>query len=159
MDIREATPEDVISLLQCAQDNEETDMFDDWAQHQKWILDAVYNKSYQVLIADDGAGVVGYIIWQLYQVYYKWQAHLHHVFVLPDFRGQGVGINLVIQFIHNSYNSSAQRLKFSTKVLPQKYIELIVPNSPLSKYTTYYADLRCEESKRYYNENIRKNND
>lgn len=155
MKIRECTSEDVISLLQCAKDNDETEMFDSWEQHQKWILDAVYGKNHQVLIADGGYGVIGYLIWSLYKIYYKWEANLTHIFILPDFRGQGIGDKLVLQFIHSCYSSSAQRLKFNTKVLPQRWIDEISMNAPYEKYQTYYFE-RTEEIKRYYNENIRK---
>lgn len=155
MIVRECTDEDIISLLQCANGNHDTEMFDNWPQHQRWLLDAVYSKQYQVLIADDGYGVVGYLVWQIYQVYYKWEAHLHHIYVEKDFRGQEVSDKLVLQFIHNVYNSSAQRLKFDTKVLPQRWIDMVSANAPFDKYTTYYVE-RTEDIKRYYNESIRK---
>lgn len=155
MKIREATAEDVISLLHCAQDNKETEMFADWAQHQKWILDAIYSNRYQVLIADDGFGVIGYLVWELYQAYFKWEGCLHHIYVDRDYRNKGVSDELVMQFIHNIYNSSAQRLKFNTKVLPERWVEVISSNAPHEKYTTYYFE-RTDEIKRWYNENLRK---
>jgi ribosomal protein S18 acetylase RimI-like enzyme len=158
MEIRECTADDVISLLHTASDNKETRMFDNWAQHQKWILDAVYSNKYQVLIADDGYGVVGYLVWSLTQICFKWEAYLHHIYVSKDFRGTEVSDKLVLKFIHNCYNSSAQRLKFDTLVLPQRWIDLISANAPLDKYTTYHIE-RTDELKRWYNEDIQKYND
>jgi len=153
MEIRECTADDVISLLHCASDDKAlmTGMFDNWAQYQKWILDAVYNKNYQVLVVVEEWGVIGFLIWQMYQTYYKWLAYLHYIYVGEDFRKGEASDKLVMEFIHNVYNSSAQRLKFDTKVLTPQWVEAISSNAPLDKYNTYYIE-RTDESKRIYNE-------
>ena len=157
MEVRECIADDVISLLHCASNDETVmvGMFDGWANYQKWLLDAVYNKNYQVLVVDDGFGVVGYLIWQMYQTYFKWTAYLHYIYVNKDFRKGEASDKLVIEFIHNAYNSSAQRLKFDTKALPPHWVDVMSANAPLDKYNTYYIE-RTEESKRFYNDTFRR---
>ena len=153
MEIRECTADDVVSLLQCASDDKnvyELQMFDDWAQYQKWLLDAVYNKNFQVLVVDDSYGVAGFLVWDLYQVYYKWLAYLHYIYVSPDFRKTEASDKLVMAFIKSCYNSSAQRLKFDSRVLPQNWVEVISSNAPLKEYTTYFT-WRSDELKEWYN--------
>lgn len=158
MEVREAnTGNDLIELLSMAQHNEETEMFDNFEQHAHWITTAFYNKGYQILVVDDGNGLVGYLVWQLYQINYKYESLLHHMYVIEGFRKQGVGALLIEQFIHNIYNSTAQRFQFNTKVLPEEWLEDVSLNIPwTSKYRTYYAE-RTPEIKEWYNENIRKN--
>lgn len=156
MEVRECKPNDVISLLQCARDDKDILFLDNWTQYQRWLLDAVYNTKWQVLVADDGFGVVGFLVWNLFQESYKWVGYLNYVYVHPDFRGKGAADNLVLQFIRNIYNSSAQRLKFNTMVLPAEWVDVISMNAPHEKYTTYYFE-RTEEIKRWYNENLREN--
>ena len=158
MEIREVTDDDVIQLLHCAADDKENGMlFLNWGQYQRWLLDALYSpKVYQVLVADDGFGVIGFLVWKKYYANFKWWATLEYLYVGEDFRGQNVGIDLTMQFVHNAYNSSAQWLKFDTNVLPQKWLDSFLPNAPLSKYNLYQCNLRDEEVKGYYNDNLRR---
>ena len=152
MQTRICIDEDIVSLLHCASDDKDIyklGMFDNWAQYQKWLLDCVYSKSYQVLVAVEEWGVIGFLVWDLYQVYYKWLAYLHYIYVGEDFRKSDVSDKLVLEFIHNLYSSSAQRMKFDSRVLPAKWIEAISSNAPLSKYDTYYIE-RTEEAKEFY---------
>lgn len=156
MEIREVKHEDIISLLHCAADDKDCVIFDSWGAYQKWLINACYTKGWQVLVADDGFGVVGFIVGQLYHTYDKWVAHLHYLYVVPDFRKTGVGISLVKKLVDIAMSSTAQRFKFDTRVLPQEWLDSFLPNAPLSKSNTYYADLRSEETKRYYDENFNK---
>lgn len=157
MEIRICTDDDIISLLECASDDKEVyklEMFDDWAQYQRWILDAIYNKNFQVLVAVDDIYVIGFLIWNMSKVYYKWLAYLDYVYVSKELRKGEAADKLVIEFIHNCYNSSAQRLKFDSRVLPSKWVEVISSNAPLSEYTTYYTT-RTDELKGWYNRSIK----
>lgn len=158
MEVRLCTPEDVPHLLQCAshdKDVYELGMFDSLEPYQKWILECYYNKkSFQVLVADDGNGIVGFLVWDLFQVYYKWLAYLHYIYVDPSFRKEEVSDKLVVEFIHNCFGSRAQRLKFDSKVLPSNWVGAVSSDAPLSEYTTFYAE-RSEELTEWFNTHIK----
>ena len=156
MEIRECTADDVVSLLHCASDDKSIYelQIDDWAQYQRWLIDCIYHKHYQVLVADDGYGVIGFLVWDCFQVYYKWLAYLHYIYVNGDNRKTEVADKLVIEFIHNCFNSRAQRLKFDSRVLPPNWVKAISYDAPLSEYTTYYTG-RSEELTEWFNINIR----
>ena len=150
MEVRECSAEDVISLLHCASDDKDIKFIDNWKQYQKWILDAVYNKNYQVIVAAEDWGVIGFLVWQMYQSYGKWEGLLHYVYVSEDFRKTEVADKLIWQYIHNIYNSSAQQAKFNTMVLSQDWIDIITLNVPYDKYDTYTIP-RTDELKEWFN--------
>ena len=158
MQTRICIDEDIVSLLHCASDDKDIyklGMFDNWAQYQKWLITCVYNKSsYQVLVAVEEWGVIGFLVWDLYQVYYKWLAYLHYIYVGEDFRKSDVSDKLVLEFIHNCYNSRAQRLKFDSRVLPAQWVEAISSDAPLSEYKTFYTG-RTAELTEWYNTHIK----
>lgn len=157
MEIRECKPEDIIALLQCAEQDENMytlDMFDDWEQYQRWLLDAVYNQQWEILIADDGFDVVGFMIWNLHQNLCKYEAYVNYVYINKDNRDTGVGDEFILRFIINSYNSSAQRWAWSSKVLPDYWTERVTLLPPHDKYTTYNV-MRSDELKEWYDKTIK----
>jgi len=152
MQVRVCTDEDVIGVLELIKTDKDlmAGIFSNFAHYQKWILDAIYGKQFQVLVVNNGTDVVGILVWQLYQTYFKWTAYLHFIYAAEDHRDREISDELVMTFVKNVYNSSAQRLKFNSLVLPDRWVDLISANAPLDKYNTYYIE-RTDETKEWYN--------
>jgi hypothetical protein len=150
MQIRECTDDDVVSLLLLASDDKDMDFLDNWAQYQRWLLDAVYKKDWQVLIADDGFGVVGFLVWELVHRQWKDIGYLNYVYVSEDFRKTDTAAELVKVFIPAVYDV-AEECRFQSKVLPQEWLDFVSLNVPHKKFTTYHIP-KTDELERWYND-------
>lgn len=155
MEVRICKSEDIISLLLCAQDDKDCTMFENWPQYQKWLIDAIYHPKWGVIVVDDGFGIVGFLVWELFQAFYKWTGELHYIYVNPDFRKGEAADKLVTEFIHKIYNSPAQRLRFGSFVLPERWVEAITLNVPYKKSEVYHLE-RTDEMKEWYNVHFRR---
>ncbi|RLC82957.1 MAG: hypothetical protein DRJ03_18230 [Chloroflexi bacterium] len=156
MEVRICDDEDVIGVLMCAKADKSLmiDTFDNWGNYQKWLLDAIYGKQYQVLVVNNGIKVIGFLVWQLYLTYLKWSAFLHFIYVDKDYRNNEVSDELMTAFMIKVYNSSAQGCKFDIRFLPDRWVQIITSNVPSDKYNTYHIK-RTDELKEWYNKFIR----
>lgn len=141
-------------LLEVAKTNQETSMmmFKDQDSYIAWLMTAVFDRSYKVTGVYDGK-LVGYTVVQLYKMYGEDLIYLHDLFMLKSHRGKGLSYSLILDFIKTAYESPAQSLKFSTDVLPQKYIDKVSKLAPLRSYRTYVIE-RTEEVEDFYKENF-----
>ena len=151
MDIRECKPEDLISLLHCASDDKEMSFLDNWAQYQAWLIDALQKKNWHVIVADDGYGVIGFLVWNEYRECWKHISRLNYIYVNEDNRDDEVSGMLVVEYAKSTWSSSAQYWIWDTKVLPHKWIDKFVPPQLYDKYTTYHIK-RTDELREWYND-------
>jgi len=138
------TFKDLLSLLNVVKHNEDflyvTDTFDKYCD---WVIKCFYNSNCKIVMYNE----LGYLICTLFDDIGKKVFFLNDVFVLPDYRGKGIGGLLVGDFIYTGAKVKADISRCSTRTLSEEFIQRLSKQIPYEKYSLY--DFHPTEEKSY----------
>lgn len=128
----------LISLLDLVKRNKEFSYIaDDFEFYCDWIIKEFYNKNSKLISYQEEDKTIGYLVSNLFNEVGRKVYFLKDLFVLPEYRGKGIGGLLVADFICTSVEIEADISRFTTRTLSEKFIKKLSKDLPYSKYTQY----------------------
>jgi hypothetical protein len=116
---------DIVSLLVCMEGNDITwkSMFGTIDEYQKWLLNAVYDKSrYKVIgIFDEERKVHGYLVIELVSAYNHKELFIHDAFISENYRKNGLSQLLFKPVVHAVVNTDIKKLKWASSQVPEEF--------------------------------------
>jgi hypothetical protein len=116
---------DIISLLVCMGGNDITwkSMFGTIDEYQKWLLNAVYDKTrYKVVgVFDVERNVLGYLVIELINAYNHKELFIHDAFISVNHRNEGLSQLLFKPVVHAVVNTNIKRLRWSSTQVPEEF--------------------------------------
>uniref|UniRef100_A0A6H1ZED9 Putative acetyltransferase n=1 Tax=viral metagenome TaxID=1070528 RepID=A0A6H1ZED9_9ZZZZ len=117
--------EDIVSLLICMQGNNITwkSMFGTVDEYQKWLLNAVYDKSrFKVFgVFDDERKVLGYLVMELVGSYNHKELFIHDAFISENHRKNGLSQLLFKPVVNAVVTTNIKRLKWASTQVPEGF--------------------------------------
>ena len=116
---------DIVSLLICMGDNDITwkSMFGTIDEYQRWLLNAVYDKSrFKVFgMFDEGRKVHGYLVIELVNVYNHKELFIHDAFINKSHRKKGLSQLLFKPVVGAVVNTNIKRLRWASTQVPEDF--------------------------------------
>lgn len=116
---------DIISLLICMEENNITwkSMFGTIDEYQRWLLNAVYDKSrFKVIgILDEERKVHGYLVMELISAYNHKELFIHDAFINKSHRKKGLSQLLFKPVVSAVVNTNIKRLRWASTQMPEEF--------------------------------------
>ena len=116
---------DIVSLLVCMGGNDITwkAMFGTIDEYQKWLLNAVYDKTrYKVVgVFDEERNVLGYLVIELVTAYNHKELFIHDAFISESHRKSGLSQLLFKPVVHAVVNTDIKKLKWASSQVPFEF--------------------------------------
>jgi len=116
---------DIVSMLICMEGNDITwkSMFGTIDEYQKWLLNAVYDKSrYKVIgIFDEERKVHGYLVMELVGAYNHKELFIHDAFIKESHRKKGLSQLLFKPVVGAVVNTEIKRLRWASTQVPEEF--------------------------------------
>lgn len=115
----------------------------------QWLIGAAYNKkNYKIMLyMDEHGATLGYSIIAVYKYYDISKISILYVYVLPEYRGSGIGTKLIHNFMLIGSDCNAHKLEFTTGILSEEFIKTASQFMPLKEYRIYEIELTEEVRK------------
>jgi hypothetical protein len=153
---------DIISLLVCMEGNDITwkSMFGTVDEYQKWLLNAVYDKSrFKVIgIFDEERKVHGYLVIELVTAYNHKELFIHDAFISENHRKEGLSQLLFKPVFHTIAKTNIKKLKWASSRVPEEFWKNKCFGCEV-KSLKYYCINKDDEFMEHYKKSFGDNNE